>query len=110
MTSDPMTDDRACESCGMPIDTGTWCAHCVDDQGRLQSFAERFATMVAWQQNRNPGLNADDARSQTLTYMSTMPAWRSHPDLIAALAHGEDAAGVRSLDDLEGRQGSSGSW
>ncbi len=41
-----------CESCGMPIEAGPYCPHCVDERGQLQDFATRFARMVAWQERR----------------------------------------------------------
>ena len=33
-----MTTTPACESCGMPIETGRYCSHCTDEAGQLQSF------------------------------------------------------------------------
>ena len=49
-----MTNSIACESCGMPIETGRYCQHCVDENGELQSFDERFGRMVAWEARRRP--------------------------------------------------------
>jgi hypothetical protein len=74
-----MTDSASCESCGMPIETGRYCAHCVDDDGRLQSFEDRFERMVAWQQRREPHATRDELEAKTRAYMATMPAWRDHP-------------------------------
>jgi hypothetical protein len=37
-----MTTTAACESCGMPIETGRYCGYCTDETGALQSFDERF--------------------------------------------------------------------
>lgn len=51
-----MNGKRRCESCGMPIDAGLYCAHCVDENGRLQDFETRFARMVAWTLRENAGL------------------------------------------------------
>ena len=31
-----------CESCSMPIETGTYCSYCVTASGELQPFDERF--------------------------------------------------------------------
>jgi hypothetical protein len=58
-----MTTATACESCGMPIETGRYCGYCTDETGNLQSFDERFERMTAWH----------------LDYMATMPAWKDHP-------------------------------
>ena len=38
--------NHTCESCGMPIESGPYCQHCVDDKGSLMSFEERFERMV----------------------------------------------------------------
>ncbi len=44
----------SCESCGMPIETGRYCAHCTAQDGGLQPFEERFEKMVAFQARREP--------------------------------------------------------
>jgi hypothetical protein len=75
----PMTATAACESCGMPIETGRYCGYCTDETGALQSFDERFERMTAWQARRNPGATRQEIEQQTLDYMATMPAWRDHP-------------------------------
>ena len=36
-----MTTAPACESCGMPIETGRYCGYCTDETGALQSFILR---------------------------------------------------------------------
>jgi len=84
-----MTAEKACESCGMPIDAaqqGRYCQHCVDEEGHLQAFPVRFASMVEWQLGRNPGLTQDEAEAQTRVYMSGMPAWRDHPEVAGSTA------------------------
>ena len=80
---DPMTTTAACESCGMPIETGRYCGYCTDETGALQSFDERFERMTAWQARRNPGATRQEIEQQTLDYMATMPAWRDHPRVTA---------------------------
>lgn len=70
-----------CESCGMPIETGPYCHYCVDDQGKLQEFNERFERMVQWAQRHEPNLSRPEAEAKTKKYMATMPAWREHPML-----------------------------
>jgi hypothetical protein len=78
-----MTTTAACESCGMPIETGRYCGYCTDETGALQSFDERFERMTAWQARRNPGATRQEIEQQTLDYMATMPAWRDHPRVTA---------------------------
>lgn len=79
-----MTTSATCESCGMPIETGHYCAYCTDAEGNLQAFDERFASMVAWQERTSPGSSRAELEQQTLEYMGTMPAWRDHPRVVAA--------------------------
>lgn len=79
-----MDADHTCHSCGMPIESGTYCPHCVDENGLLQAFSARFARMVAWQERR--GSPRAEAEAETLAYMATMPAWSSHPEVLAGLA------------------------
>jgi len=74
-----MTTAPACESCGMPIETGGYCGHCTDESGQLQSFDQRFERMVAWQARRDPAATREELERQALSYMATMPAWRDHP-------------------------------
>jgi predicted amidophosphoribosyltransferase len=78
-----MTETAACESCGMPIETGRYCAYCVDQDGRLQSFEDRFERMVAWQHRREPQSSRAELEAKTKAYMATMPAWRDHPAIRA---------------------------
>lgn len=68
-----------CQSCGMPIETGRYCVHCVDEDGNLQGFDERFEKMVDWALRR--GGDRATAERDTLEYMATMPAWARHPEL-----------------------------
>ncbi len=72
-----------CESCSMPIETGTYCSYCVTASGELQPFDERFENMVGWQMRQKPGLPRAQAEQDTLEFMSKMPAWKDHPQLVA---------------------------
>lgn len=75
-----MTDKHPCESCGMPIETGPYCPHCIDEKtGALQAFEERFERMVSWQLRKDPAGSRDAAEKATLAYMAKMPAWKDHP-------------------------------
>ncbi len=69
----------SCDSCGMPIHGGDYCDYCTDENGRLQSFDERFARMVGWQEQQAPTAPRIQLETETLAYMATMPAWRDHP-------------------------------
>lgn len=70
-----------CQSCGMPIENGVYCQYCVDEQGNLQSFEERFERMLQWAVKREPNISREQAEQRTREYMRTMPAWRDHPKL-----------------------------
>ena len=70
-----------CQSCGMPIDNGCYCRYCVDKEGNLQSFEERFERMVQWMLKEQSGLSRQEAEKRTRDYMRTMPAWKDHPGL-----------------------------
>jgi hypothetical protein len=88
-TTDPTrhsvpTSTVSCESCGMPIETGRYCAHCTDADGRLQPFEERFERMIAWQARRDPAASREELERATRAYMATMPAWRDHPEVRAS--------------------------
>jgi hypothetical protein len=76
--------NHVCESCGMPIEAGPYCPHCVDDAGKLQPFEERFERMVQWQGRREPGASRAELEKKTLAYMARMPAWRDHPRVKAS--------------------------
>jgi hypothetical protein len=66
----------------MPIETGRYCAYCVDADGNLQEFDERFARMVGWQERRHPEQPRAEVEAATLACMATMPAWRDHPRVV----------------------------
>jgi hypothetical protein len=68
-----------CESCGMPIEAGPYCQYCVDEQGKLQDFDERFARMVQFTRRQDQSLDQKTAEERTLAYMASMPAWKNHP-------------------------------
>lgn len=74
-----------CDSCSMPIETGSLCEHCVDEQGHLQSFEVRFARMTDWQARRHPEQPRERIEADTIAYLATMPAWRDHPEVRARL-------------------------
>ena len=75
-------NEHPCESCSMPIETGRYCPYCVDADGNLQSFDERFERMVGLQVRRDPDASRADVEAATLAYMRTMPAWRDHPRVV----------------------------
>ena len=80
-----MSDQRhPCERCSMPIESGTYCQHCVTPSGGLQPFEERFEKMVGWQMRQKPGLSRAQAERDTLALMARMPAWKNHPRVTAA--------------------------
>ncbi len=72
---------KTCESCGMPIPDGTYCQHCVDENGNLQPFEERFENMVQWVLRNDPKTSRAEAEERARGTMRAMPAWRDHPKL-----------------------------
>ena len=77
---------KSCESCGLPIENGHYCKHCVDANGHLQAFDVRFERMVQWALREDSALSREAAEKRTLTYMSGMPAWANHPRVKEQLA------------------------
>ena len=73
-----------CESCSMPIESGTYCEYCSTGTGELQPFDERFEKMVGWQMRQKPALSRAQAERETLTFMAQMPAWKNHPRILQA--------------------------
>lgn len=80
-----MSENHAsgCQSCGMAIESGTYCRYCTDENGNLQSFAETVTRMSQFMKRENATLSDAEAEAKTLEHMATMPAWREHPDLLA---------------------------
>jgi hypothetical protein len=79
-----MDSTHRCESCSMPIETGTYCQYCVTSTGELQPFDERFEKMVSFQMRQKPGLTREVAERDTLAFMAKMPAWKHHPGVSGA--------------------------
>ena len=73
-----------CESCGMPVETGRYCAYCTDADGNLQAFEERFERMVSWQARREPSASRDQLEAETLAHMAPLPAWKDPPRVVRA--------------------------
>jgi predicted amidophosphoribosyltransferase len=76
-------DTQACQSCSMPIESGTYCSYCLTPAGELQPFEERFEKMVSWQMRNKPGVTRQQAEQDTLAFMRKMPAWQNHPRVAA---------------------------
>lgn len=73
--------DNHCESCGMAVESGPYCPHCVDENGQLQRFDERVARLTDYILARSPGKGRDEAERQARAHMRTLPAWRDRPEL-----------------------------
>ncbi len=70
-----------CESCGMSIEAGPYCPHCIDESGTLKSFEDTLARFKQWVQSQDPSTSPEAALSQALDYMRTLPAWKNHPQV-----------------------------
>lgn len=76
--------NSSCQSCGMSIESGPYCHYCVDAQGALQPFEERFERMIQWQARKEPQASRAELERKTLLYMAKMPAWKDHPRVRAS--------------------------
>ncbi len=79
------TAKHPCQACTMPIPSGPYCTHCSNETGELKPFDDRFENMIGFVQRRQSDLTRVEAEAQTLQFMSKLPAWRNHPDLLARL-------------------------
>ena len=70
-----------CQSCTMPIESGSLCEHCVDGDGALRPFEETLKRMVQWTMHNEPGIGEEEAEQRTRAFMKERPAWRDHPEL-----------------------------
>lgn len=52
-----------CESCGMSIEAGPYCQHCVDASRDLKAFDETFERFVQWSV-RQDGLSQSEAEEK----------------------------------------------
>ncbi len=75
-----------CQSCTMPIESGTLCKHCGDERGELRPFDELFTRMMMWTRKNEPKLSESEAEARTLAFMASMPAWKDNPALKQRLA------------------------
>jgi hypothetical protein len=73
-----------CESCTLPIETGPYCRYCTDDAGALRSFDETFERFRQWTTRNEPGLSVEETRAKVFAFMAGVPAWKSHPRVLAA--------------------------
>jgi len=60
--------------------------YCADEQGNLHGFDESVERMTQFMRRQDPSLDEAAARQRTLAYMATMPAWKNHPKLQAAMS------------------------
>ena len=74
-----MNESKRCQSCGMPIDDGTYCRYCTDENGNLMVFEERLERMTQWMMSQQHAASPAEATAKALAHMATMPAWRDHP-------------------------------
>ena len=80
-----MNDSLKCQSCTMPIESGSLCQHCGDERGELRAFDEVFPRMVQWILHNEEGIERAEAEHKTLEFMKSMPAWSEDQELRARL-------------------------
>lgn len=83
---------RRCDSCSMPIESGSLCQHCSDDDGNLIDFDECLERFMQWTRRNEPDLTEADATSKTLQFMASMPAWSTHRELHERLRRSRGAS------------------
>lgn len=66
----------------MTIESGHYCQYCADADGTLHPFGETFERMLQWAKRQEGHADPETARRKTLDFMSTMPAWKDHPELL----------------------------
>ena len=65
----------------MAVESGPYCHHCQDSEGNLQAFSERVTRMSQWIHREMPDLSHQQVLAKVLDLMSSMPAWKDHPEL-----------------------------
>jgi len=68
----------------MGIEKGRYCQYCADEKGNLKPFEALFSRMVDWAIKNDGKLDRASAERNTLKHMSTLPAWKDHPRVVAA--------------------------
>jgi hypothetical protein len=66
----------------MPIESGPLCPYCSDEDGHLIEFEECLERFSQWTRKNEPDLDKEQATTKTLEFMSSMPAWREHPEVL----------------------------
>ncbi|MCP4047570.1 MAG: hypothetical protein GY732_16465 [Gammaproteobacteria bacterium] len=77
-----MDTNDTCQSCAMPVESRIYCSYCTDEKGTLQTFEERLRRLSLFAKQENPHFSDEDAIELSLNFMSQMPAWRNHPELL----------------------------
>ena len=78
--------EKSCISCGMPLrtpedfpggdETKTWCCHCANPDGTLQSYDARLTAMAGFI-TRTQGADPEAARDLARALMAKLPAWQN---------------------------------
>jgi hypothetical protein len=96
-------EGEGCGSCSMPIESGRYCAYCVDERGELQPFETRFARMVDWQGTPLAGQEPRGGRTRDTCFHRTHAGLARSP----ARTRGGDR---RPLRGGAGRPSMTGAW
>jgi hypothetical protein len=86
MEENKMTDEKICQSCGMPMrnaeDFGggrtdnLYCAYCSDEAGELKPYEQVLAGMSAFARQMM-GISEEEALKFAKEGMAKMPAWQN---------------------------------
>lgn len=81
-----MSDQKSCESCGMPLrnkeDYGggrldnNYCIHCTDIEGNLKPYEEVLGNMKVFAV-RNLGVSEREALKMAQEGLAKLPAWKN---------------------------------
>jgi len=71
-----MTSTAACESCGMPLETGRTAATAPTTTASFRPSTSGYSRMVAWQERRNPAATREELEAPD-------PRLHGHPARLA---------------------------
>ncbi len=84
-----MSDQRSCESCGMPLQSAEdfggglldnkYCVHCTDEGGNLRPYEQVLENLKGFA-IRTMGVPEEEALQIAQEGLSRLPAWRNQSE------------------------------